>query len=180
MFKSYVWLRLAALCSWHCHPSASRAIARIFSRRERGEAQRNTKRKDRPSILSLRPAPLRGAFCFWERREWGRGMFGKGMGRRVCHIIPLTNMALRACFEIISGGLAAGRGGWLCCSSVEEPRGIFSFVAPRHPPRRARNPCPDLFSKHALTKRRGALGLCLAINHLAGACMMGYFLERDS
>src|SRR5271165_6263562 len=22
---------------------------------------------------------------------------------------------------------------WLCCSSVEDPPGIFSFVAPRHP-----------------------------------------------
>jgi hypothetical protein len=36
--------------------------------------------------------------------------------------------SLRACFENISGGLAAGRGSWLRCSSVEDPRGIFSFV----------------------------------------------------
>src|SRR5476649_1499784 len=57
---------------------------------------------------------------------------------------------LRACFENIPDGLAAGPGGWLRCSSVEDPRGIFSFVTPRHPPRRARNPLPDLFSKQAL------------------------------
>jgi hypothetical protein len=62
-------------------------------------------------------------------------------------------MYLRACFENSSGGLAADRGGWLRCSSVEDPRGIFSFVAPRHPPRRARNPASGQFSKHALNCR---------------------------
>jgi hypothetical protein len=65
--------------------------------------------------------------------------------------IPQSDANLRACFENISVGLAAGRGGWRRCSSVEDPRGIFSFVSPRHLPRRARNPFPDLFSKYALT-----------------------------
>jgi hypothetical protein len=64
---------------------------------------------------------------------------------------------ITARFENISGGLAAGRGVWLRCSSLEDPRGIFSFVAPCHPPRLARNPFPDLFSKHALN---AAFGLC--------------------
>ena len=38
---------------------------------------------------------------------------------------------IRACFKNISGGLAAGWSGWRRCSSVEYPRGIFSYVAPR-------------------------------------------------
>jgi hypothetical protein len=59
----------------------------------------------------------------------------------------------RACFENISGGLAAGRGGWLRCSTVADFSRICALVAPRHPPRRARNPSPNLFSKHALKQR---------------------------
>jgi len=58
--------------------------------------------------------------------------------------------SLRACFRNISVGLAAGRGGWRRCSSVADFSRICALVAPRHPPRRARNPSPDLFSKHAL------------------------------
>jgi YD repeat-containing protein len=65
--------------------------------------------------------------------------------------VLLTNR-LRACFKNISGRLAAGRGGWLRCFSVEDPRGIFSFVAPRPLPRRARNPHSDLFLKHPLKR----------------------------
>jgi hypothetical protein len=56
----------------------------------------------------------------------------------------------RACFENISGGLAAGRGGWLRCASVADFSRISALVAPRQPPRRARNPGSELFSKHAL------------------------------
>jgi hypothetical protein len=54
---------------------------------------------------------------------------------------PTASFRLRACFENSSGALAgreqiiglhlqssAGRGGWLRCSSVKDPRGIFSFV----------------------------------------------------
>src|SRR5260221_2447801 len=63
----------------------------------------------------------------------------------------LPTFALRACFENIPVGLAAGRGGWLRCSSVTDCSRICALVAPCHPPRRARNPFPDLlFSKHAL------------------------------
>jgi hypothetical protein len=61
--------------------------------------------------------------------------------------------ALRACFENISGGLAAGRGGWLRCSSVADFSRICALVAPRHPPRRAHNPNSELFSKHALKSK---------------------------
>src|SRR5271154_2899606 len=42
----------------HCNPSESRIFARIFSRRERGEAQRNHRKEDQQLILS--PRPLRG------------------------------------------------------------------------------------------------------------------------
>ena len=59
---------------------------------------------------------------------------------------------LRACFENISGGLAAGRGGWLRCASVADFSRICALVAPRHPPRRARNPGSGLFSKNALKR----------------------------
>jgi hypothetical protein len=53
----------------------------------------------------------------------------KKTGRGDCGTMPLNrSLTLRACFENISGGLAAGRGGWLRGSSVEDPRGIFSFV----------------------------------------------------
>jgi hypothetical protein len=52
---------------------------------------------------------------------------------------------LRACFENISGGLAAGLGGWLRCASVADFSRICALVAPRHPPRRARNPFPIYF-----------------------------------
>ena len=72
------------------------------------------------------------------------------------HEIPAPNNArasnnfLRACFENISGGLAAGRGGWLRCSSVTD---FLSNMRPRRaspsaPPRS--QSLPDLFSKHAL------------------------------
>src|SRR5580765_4839145 len=57
---------------------------------------------------------------------------------------------IRACFKNIPVGLAAGRGGWLRCSSVTDFSRICSLLAPRHPPRRARNPFPSLFLKHAL------------------------------
>jgi len=69
---------------------------------------------------------------------------------------------LRACFENTSGGLAAGRGGWLRCSSVTDFSRICALVKseqiraarlrglPRHPPRRARNPIPIYFQNTLL------------------------------
>jgi beta-xylosidase len=80
---------------------------------------------------------------------------------------------LRACFENSPGGLAPGRGGWLRCSSVEDPRGIFSFVAPRHPPRRGRNLGSGLFSKHALT-------VFFAFTLLVGAALLSEAAAPDA
>src|ERR1700677_1317263 len=85
----------------------------------------------------------------------------------------------RACFENISGGLAAGRRGWLRCSSVTEFFRICALVkseqirsarlrgpvrtdkncpasraaSPSAPPRSQSH--PDLFSKHALSEKAG-------------------------
>ena len=64
--------------------------------------------------------------------------------------LPFQPRNFRACIENSSGVLAARRGGWRRCSSVEDPRGIFSLrrASPSTPPRR--NPFPDQFSKRAL------------------------------
>ncbi len=105
----------------------------------------------------------------------------------VCRARRRAATGLRACFENIPGGLAGseqiigmhctavlGRGGWLRCSSVTDFSRICSLVGseqimgcplcglPRHPPRRARNPFPGLFSKHALNKRGAISGACSA------------------
>src|SRR5271166_5389632 len=59
-----------------------------------------------------------------------------------------TRIPLRACFENISGGLAAGRGVWLRCSSVIDFPRICALLdaLPAAPPRS--QSLPDLFSKH--------------------------------
>ena len=66
-----------------------------FSRRERGEAQRNVRRKNRQFISSLRALRLRASLCihlFSER--FGRGMSGKGMGKSLFGLIPLPIISL--------------------------------------------------------------------------------------
>src|SRR3954470_2869884 len=77
----------------------------------------------------------------------------------------MDKVELRACFKNIPVGLAAGRGGWLRCSSVTDFSRICSLLAPRHPPHRARNPFPSLFLKHALTGG-AAPGLAVSAVHL--------------
>jgi hypothetical protein len=72
-------------------------------------------------------------------------LFKKADGVLLADSRNLGHGVLRACFENSSGGLAAGRGGWLRYSAVEDPRGIFSFVAPRHPRRPAAIPYPIYF-----------------------------------
>src|SRR5215203_3917068 len=42
----------------------------------------------------------------------------------------------------------APQAGWLRCSSVEDPQGIFSFVVPRHPARGAKT-APFRIFRHA-------------------------------
>jgi len=58
--------------------------------------------------------------------------------------------AVRACFENIPAGLAAGRGVWLRCSSVTDFLANMRpcRASPSSPPRS--QSLPDLFSKHAL------------------------------
>jgi hypothetical protein len=78
---------------------------------------------------------------------------------RLCASLSFLPFGLRTCFENRSEKGLGGAGAWLRCSSVEDPRGIFSFVAPRHPPRPAARP-PEIFSIHALkdgeqTKQNG-------------------------
>jgi hypothetical protein len=71
----------------------------------------------------------------------------------------VSERVLKISRTVLRRGGAAG----FVASSVEDPRGIFSFVESEqirnarfagclaiHPPRRACNPFPDLFSKHAL------------------------------
>jgi hypothetical protein len=84
---------------------------------------------------------------------------------------------LWACFENISGGFAAGRGGWLRCSSIEDARERFSFVKseqikgcplcglPRHPPLPAAIPFPiyfqnTLFASMSALVNPPAFGYC--------------------
>jgi len=78
---------------------------------------------------------------------------------------------LRACFENTSGGLAAGRGGWLRCSSVTDFSRICALVTPRHPPRRARNPIPIYFQNTLLaagTDENAGFGLAMRM----GICFL--------
>src|SRR5580765_547741 len=89
-----------------------------------------------------------------ERWRTGKGSRWAGWRRN------WSDTGLRACLKNIPVGLAAGRGGWVCWSSVTDFSRICSLLAPRHPPRRARNPFPSLFSKHALSRERFGSGTC--------------------
>ena len=69
-------------------------------------------------------------------RDFGCGRGGEGPSRtghraspkRAVRTEPTKDTAKRAAARRVF----AEKAFWLCCSSVEDPPGIFSFVAPRH------------------------------------------------
>src|SRR5436190_23345671 len=54
----------------------------------------------------------------------------------------------------------APQAGWLRCSSVEDPPGIFSFVAPRHPACGAKTAPFPVFSQAQKARKNHASGPC--------------------
>ncbi len=83
------------------------------------------------------------------------------IGRWTCIRCPSCSVRLRACLETTV---------WLRCSSVEDPPGIFSFVAPRHPALSPKT-APLVVSKQALTRQFDwqCFAICFAICLLLAA-----------
>jgi hypothetical protein len=98
-----------------------------------GGAGRNTRRR---VCFPTRIAPLRLRACFeiaWDpaARDFGRGQGGEDRAspQRAVRSEPTQAVAKRPAARRVF----AEKADWLRCSSVEDPPGIFSLVAPRHP-----------------------------------------------
>src|SRR5580765_4884937 len=109
-----------------------------------------------------------------ERWRTGKGSRWAGWRRN------WSDTGLRACLKNIPVGLAAGRGGWLRCSSVTDFSRICSLLAPRHPPRRARYPFPSLFLKHALRNFFASTRGCACSCCVLAGCLLPMFFEASA
>ena len=105
------------------------------------------KQSSRPSASGL------GA-CLKTTRGAAARNFGGGLGgesgaspKRAVTDEPTTSTFKRP----VARRVFRQMGGWLRCSSVEDPQGVFSFVTPRHPPI-CRKTAPLVVFRQALKK----------------------------